>query len=147
MALRLSVFIERCLSLVNLEVNGKSCSSVVYWLSQLHNIVQQNFNSDSALVQILLAAYRNLRWWESLAMVSAENKAKTSFVVLPFRRNSSLSSSSSSSSSSPSSRLCNHHRQLLKIVLVNDLFYYLLPCYETSRWVYNIQTETQQMFS
>ena len=29
MALRLSVFIERCLSLVNLEVNGKSCGSVV----------------------------------------------------------------------------------------------------------------------
>ena len=40
-------------------------------------------------------------------------------------------------------RLCNHYRQFLKIVLVNDLFYYLPSGYETSRWVDNIQTETQ----
>ena len=46
---------------------------------------------------------RDLRWWGSLTMVPAGNKAKTPFVGQPFRKNNSSSSSSSLSPSSSSS--------------------------------------------
>ena len=52
------------------------CGTVVWWLSLPHNFIQLNLNSGSVQVQTLLVGVGDLRWWGSLTMVPAGNKAK-----------------------------------------------------------------------
>ena len=49
--------------------------TVVWWLSLLHNFIQLSLNSGSAQVQTLQCV-GDSRWWGSLTMVPAGNKAK-----------------------------------------------------------------------
>ena len=50
--------------------------AVVSWLSLLHNFIQLSLNSGFAQVQTYLQHVGDLRWWESLTLVLAGNKAK-----------------------------------------------------------------------
>ena len=50
--------------------------SIVWWLSLLHNFIHRSLNSGFAQVQVCLRRVGDLRWWGSLTMVLAGNKAK-----------------------------------------------------------------------
>ena len=51
-------------------------TTIIRLLSLLYNLIQQSLNSGSMQVQILLTVVGDLRWWGSLTMVQARNKAK-----------------------------------------------------------------------
>ena len=89
--------IKSTLSLERKQSNGKVGGNVTPWCSGYHYCTT-SFNK--AWTQILhrlkpcLRCVSYLRWWKSLTMVPAENRAWKPFIGQPFRKNNSSWSSS-----------------------------------------------------